>query len=75
MSAVRSKSPRCTPAELRRYQGFENCSDEEAERTIDSVERLAHILLLVVKENFQSDEQSINSSRLRKGTEEGKKWE
>lgn len=68
MSAVRSKAPRCTPAELRRYQGFENYSDEEAERTIDSVERLAHILLLVVKENFQSNEQSINSSKLREGS-------
>ncbi len=71
MSVVGSKPPRFTPAELRRYQGFENCSDEEAERTIDSVERLAHILLLVVKENFQSNEQSINSSKLRKGTAEG----
>lgn len=71
MSVVRSKSLRCTPEELRRYQGFENYSDEEAERTIDSVERLAHILLLVVKENFQSNEQSINSSKLRKGTEDG----
>lgn len=70
MSAVRSKSLRCTPEELRRYQGFENYSDEEAERTIDSVERLAHILLLVVKENFQSNEQSINSSKLREGTAE-----
>ena len=71
MSVVRSKSLRCTPEELRRYHGFENYSDEEAERTIDSVERLAHILLLVVKENSQSNEQSINSSKLRKGTENG----
>lgn len=71
MSVVRSKSLRCTPEELRRYQGFENYSDEEAERTIDSVERLAHILLLVVKENSQSNEQSINSSKLRKGTTQG----
>ncbi len=71
MSVVRSKSLRCTPEELRRYQGFENYNDEEAERTIDSVERLAHILLLVVKENSQSNEQSINSSKLRKGTTQG----
>lgn len=70
MGAVGSKLPRCTPAELRRYHGFEHYSDEEAEKTIDTVERLAHILLLIVKENYQSNGQSINSSKLRQGTEE-----
>ncbi|PZQ96271.1 MAG: hypothetical protein DI539_30290 [Flavobacterium psychrophilum] len=71
MGAVGMKTSRCTPEELRRYDGFGNYNDEEAERVIDSVERLAHILLLVVKENSQSNEQSINSSKLRKGTEDG----
>lgn len=70
MGVVGKKTSRCTPEELRRYEGFENYNDEEAERVIDTVERLAHILLLVVKENFQSNEQSINSSKLREGTEE-----
>lgn len=71
MGTVGSKPHRCTPDELRRYQGFEGYSDEEAEKTIDAIERLAHILLLVVKENFQSNEQSINSSKFRQGEENG----
>jgi hypothetical protein len=71
MGAVGMKTSRCTPEELRRYDGFENYNDEEAERIIDTVERLAHILLSVVKENFQSNEQPINSSKLRKGATQG----
>jgi hypothetical protein len=70
MGGVRLKASRCSREELRKYQGFEGVSDEEAERTIDTVERLAHILLSIVKAFYQSNEQSNNSSRLREGKKE-----
>jgi len=70
MSAVGFKASRWTPERLRKYQGFQNFSDEEAEKAIDTIDRLAHILLTIHKENYKSNGQSDNSSKFWKGSKE-----
>ena len=70
MSAVGLKALRWTPERLRKYQGFENHSDEEAEKAIDTIDRLARILLNIYKKNQGNNGQPSNSSKLWKRRKE-----
>jgi len=53
MSAEDSKFPRWTPERLRKYIGFEKYSDQEAEKAIDTLKRMARILLSIYKDNVE----------------------
>jgi hypothetical protein len=74
MGAVGLKSSRWTPERLRQFKGFENFSDEEAERAIETIERLARILLSIHMRNYQENGKSENSSKLREGSKENQEW-
>jgi hypothetical protein len=54
--------------------GIENFSDEEAERAIDTIERLARILLSIHMKNYQENGKFENSSKLREGSKENQEW-
>ena len=54
---------RLTIAELRNFKGFENYSDEEAEKTIDTLEKLS----ILFYELYMKKKQTEKNLRLLKG--------
>jgi hypothetical protein len=67
MGVAGLKSSRWTPERLRQFKGFENFSDQEAEQAIDTIERMARILLSIHMTNYQKNGKSKNSSNVREG--------
>ncbi len=71
MGAV-GKTIRWTPDRLRSYAGFEKFSDKESEEAIDTLERLARILLFAYKQNNLINEESGDTTRVRQRPKETK---
>ena len=71
MGAV-GKTVRWTPDRLRSYEGFEKFSDKESEEAIDTLERLARILLSIYKQNNLINEESGDTARVRQRPQENK---
>lgn len=73
MGAVGLKVSRWTPDRLKKYQGFEDLSDQEAEKVIDTIDRLAHILLSIHRKNHYNNGQPDDPSKFWKRPKENKK--
>lgn len=59
--------PKWDAGKLRTFKGFENYSDERALKVINSIDKLARILLPIVIENIRLHEQSGQIQQLREG--------
>ena len=72
MSAEGRKFPRWTPERLRKYAGFEHFTDKEANEAIDTLERLARILLSIYTQNNELNEKSGDPTELWQRPKESK---
>jgi hypothetical protein len=70
MSAEGMKLARWTPERIRSYAEFEHFNDEEAEKIITTLERMAHILLSFYRRNIKLNEKSGGSPKLWKRKKE-----
>lgn len=69
MSEAYRRFPRWTIERLRSYAAFKDFSDLEAERAIETLERLARILLSFYKKNIPRYENTGDTSGIRKRPE------
>ena len=54
---------RWTPERLRAFKGFENYSNEDAEKAIDTIERLARILLDIHFKKIREERKTQSNER------------